>query len=217
MPRIPRIVIPDTPHHVTHRGNNRQDIFLSDNERLLYISLLKSNCTKQNVRIFAYCLMSNHVHLVVVPGNENSLSKGIGRAHYEYTQRVNYTRNTTGHIWENRFFSCPLDDSHLWNALVYVERNPVRAGLVQSPLEYPWSSARSHFRGNDDLDLLDLKFWSEFSQGIEWVEILEEEEPYDRLDSIRKCTQSGFPLGNESFIQSVESRLGRKLKRPKFF
>jgi REP-associated tyrosine transposase len=130
MARLARIVVPGVPHHVSHRGNRRGDIFLRPEDRILYIETLKEYAVKAGMDIWAYCLMTNHVHLLVTPQAEDSLAKAIGIAHRRYAVRLNKLEGWEGHLWANRFFSAPLDESHLWTAVRYIERNPVRAGLV---------------------------------------------------------------------------------------
>ena len=144
MPRRPRIIIPGIAHHVTQRGNNRQQVFYSDDQRRFYLHLLTRHATRYRVRILGYCLMTNHVHLVVVPECQNSLARTFGTMHAEYALALNQAAERTGHLWQNRFFSCPLDVWHLENAMRYVELNPVRAGLAVMPWDWPWSSARAH-------------------------------------------------------------------------
>jgi putative transposase len=127
MPRVARVVIPGVPHHVTQRGNNRQDVFYTDDDRRHYLRLLG----EQSHRVLGYCLITNHVHLVVVPEHENSLARAIGRTHYLYTLYINRMHSRSGHLWQNRFFSCGLDEKHAYCALRYVELNPVRARIKQ--------------------------------------------------------------------------------------
>jgi putative transposase len=144
MPRIARVVIPGCPHHVTQRGNRREDVFFTEADRLRYLELLAEYAAKDGLAVQAYCLMTNHVHLVVVPRAEASLAAALKPVHMRYTQHVNRTQRLRGRLWQGRFFSCPLDDEHLWAAVRYVECNPVRAGLLERAEHYPWSSAAAH-------------------------------------------------------------------------
>ncbi len=144
MARQARIVIPDVPHHVTQRGNNRQDVFFTDDDRRLYLAVLQERCAAAGVRVLAYCLMNNHVHLIVVPPDEGSLAAAVGRTHFLYAQAINHLHGRSGHLWQGRFYSCPLDETHLWRAAAYVERNPVRSRLVRRAWKWPWSSAAVH-------------------------------------------------------------------------
>jgi len=129
------VVIPGLPHHVTQRGNNRQDVFFTDADREYYIELLGRQCEKFGLVIDGYCLMTNHVHLVATPRAADSLAKGVGRTNLYYTRYINRLHGRCGHLWQDRFFSCPLDDEYFWTALIYVERNPVRAGLAVAAAE----------------------------------------------------------------------------------
>ena len=141
MARFARVVAPGCWHHVTQRGNRRQTVFFSDDDRAVYLRLLGLECGRHGVRIAGYCLLSNHVHVVAIPSAEDSMAKAFGRAHVGYARWLNVRRGETGHVWQNRYFSCPLDERHRWEALRYVELNPVRAGLVKEASEYRWSSA----------------------------------------------------------------------------
>src|SRR5688500_6884392 len=130
MPRFARVVVPGLPHHVTHRGNRKLDIFVDDTDRHVYLRMLRDQLQKHEVLIWAYCMMRNHIHNIVVPEKEEALSCVFQSAHGEYAQYFNARYGKTGHLWESRFHSSVLDESYLWNAVRYVERNPVRAGLV---------------------------------------------------------------------------------------
>src|SRR4030042_765949 len=131
MPRLARMVIPGVPHHITQRGNNRQDVFFVDDDRRVYLSLLQEPSRRYGLQLLGYCLMSNHVHLIATPARDDSLAKAVGRGHWLYTQYVNRLHGRSGHLWQNRFYSCALDEEHLVAARAYAERNPVRAKLVK--------------------------------------------------------------------------------------
>ena len=131
MPRVARIVIPGVPHHATQRGNNRQDVFFVDDDYRVYLALLRGLAEQSGLEVHAYCLMTNHVHLVATPQTETALAAAIGRTHFRYTQYVNRLHGRSGHLWQGRFCSTALDDDHFWWVMRYVERNPVRAGLVR--------------------------------------------------------------------------------------
>jgi putative transposase len=141
MPRQARIVIPDVSHHVIQRGNRRQDVFFGEEDYKTYLSLLGEICEKTRLRVQAYCLMSNHVHLVVAPSEEFGL-RPIGEAHRRYTLYMNMKKDWRGYLWQGRFGSYPMDESYCYEAVRYVELNPVRAGLCDHPCDYRWSSAR---------------------------------------------------------------------------
>jgi len=152
MPRPTRLVVPDQPHHVTQRGNRRQRTFFRDEDYALYFSLLRHACAKTDTKVWAWCLMPNHVHLILVPSSEDGLARALGPLHRRYSVEVNQREGWSGHLWQSRFASFPLDEAHLHACLRYVELNPVRAGLVERPEEWPWSSARGHLElGSDRL------------------------------------------------------------------
>ena len=217
MPRNARCVVPDLPYHITQRGNNRQTIFHSAGDRRTYLNLVRDNLEDAGVRALAYCLMTNHVHWVAVPEREDSLAVLFRRVHGRYAQAWNARRQRSGHLWQNRFFSCPLEGSRLWIALRYVEQNPVRALLVGAPDEYQWSSARAHLSGQADrTGVLDRDFWLR-SGGVEtWREMHQSAEDIRSTELLRRCTYAGRPFGAEDFLQQFESRLNRKWKRWSF-
>src|SRR5580658_8665789 len=156
MPRSKRCVLPGTPCHITQRGVDRRETFSSDPDRQTYLGLLQQNLPDSGVRILGWCLMTNHVHLIAVPASEDSLSVLLRRVHGRYAQYYNASARRTGHLWQNRFFACVLAPDHLWRALAYVERNPVRAGIVPRARAYRWSSAAAHITGHDESGLLDM-------------------------------------------------------------
>ena len=164
MARCCRTVVPGVAHHCTQRGTDKRKVFFTDADRGVYLELLKEHSAEAGLRMLAYCLMPNHVHLVAVPERLDSLGVVFRRVHGRYAQYLNVRRGRSGHLWQNRFFSCALDGDHLSAALRYVERNPVRAGLVAEAESYIWSSARAHLTGNRNA-LLDREFWEE-SGGI---------------------------------------------------
>ena len=202
MPRIARVVVPGIPLHVTQRGIRRTDVFADDTDRLLYHWLLKTTAAHFQLRFYAYCLMTNHVHFVVVPGRPDSLWKTIHRVHSVYSYRFNRRQGLSGHLWQGRPFSCPLDDTHLWAAVRYVERNPVRTGIVERAEDYIWSSASAHCNGDID-DLLDPN-WPATDEITEWSSWLTEEDVQE-VERVRKSTFSGKPCRNEAFVRWMEA------------
>jgi putative transposase len=209
MARIARLVIPGIPHHITQRGNRRQEVFFSDKDYEAYLELLAEHCQANAVEIWAYCLMPNHVHLIAIPETEGSLARGIGEAHRRYTRMINFREGWRGYLWQGRFASYPLDSAHLLMAARYIEQNPVRARLRRLPWRYPWSSAAEHIVGKSKglvsvEPLLEMvSDWKEFVSGG-----LEEEE----LEVIRRHSRTGRPLVEEKFIEHLESQLGRVLR-----
>jgi putative transposase len=208
MPRSARIVIPQIPHHICQRGNRRDDVFLDDSDRITYLDIIQKQCARFGLMIHGYCLMSNHVHLVATPSMDDSLAKAVGQAHHLYSKAFNMKYNQVGHAWHSRFYSCPLDNSHLVSAMLYVDRNPVRAGLVGKPWEWKWSSASAHLGETDKNGLLDFEWWSSFAQKTSWKKLIQLKQNLSEIEEIRSHTQSGRPLGSEEFINHIESILG---------
>ncbi len=207
-----RVVAVGVPHHVTQRGNNRQRIFDSDQDRLLYLKLLGEYSARHGLFLWGYCLMDNHVHLVVVPRRPDALARTLRQTHADYARYANVKRRSSGHFWQNRYFSCALDRGHCWRALAYVERNPVRAGMVGEAGEWGWSSARAHLGEADAGRWLDLDGWRVEYSPEQWREVLHttvaEEAEAER---IREATRTGRPLGEEAFVREMERRLQRRL------
>lgn len=213
MPRVARIVVPGAAHHVTQRGNDHQDVFFGDDDRLAYLELLEQQARRFGLWIEGYCLMTNHVHVVGVPMHEDSLAKAIGRTHFLYAQYVNRVHNRSGHLWQNRFYSCAMDDVRVLNALCYVELNPVRAGSVKKAWDYTWSSARAHCNVDADNRLLDLAAWRARWGGPDWkTELGAAAKDGAVQDAVRRSTHTGRPLGSESFLDKVEAVLGRRVR-----
>jgi putative transposase len=144
MPRAARLVLPGIPHHVTQRGNSRRRTFFGESDYALYLSLLRHSCRKSGTAIWAWCLMPNHVHLILVPDHEDGLRKAVAPTHARYAAEINRREAGCGHLWQGRFGSVPMDEAHLHVCLRYVELNPVRAGLAARAEEWRWSSARGH-------------------------------------------------------------------------
>jgi putative transposase len=213
MPRIARLIVPNCPHHVTQRGNNRQDVFFTDDDRRAYLEFLREHCAAAGVRVLGYCLMTNHVHLLAVPPDEASLARALGRAHWRYTQYVNRLHGRCGHLWQNRFYSCPLDTPHTWAALAYMERNPVRARVVRRAWTYPWSSAAAHVGERpDDTGLLDLVAWVRDWPAKRWRAELIAPGDDTLADSLRRHLRTGRPLASDRWLARLETRLGRRLR-----
>ena len=134
MARIARVVVPDIPHHITQRGNRRQKTFFCDEDYHEYLALMTASCEQHNVAIWSYCLMPNHVHLIAVPQTEDGLQRALGEAHRRYTRHINFRENWRGHLWQERFASFPMGENHLLAAARYIELNPVRAHMVEDPV-----------------------------------------------------------------------------------
>jgi putative transposase len=212
MPRPPRITIPGLPHHVTHRGNNFEAIFHINEDRLTYLNMLKWFTQKHSVAVLGYCLMTNHVHLILTPDDQDSLASVIHGTHKTYAQYANKRFGRIGHLWQERHFSCAMDEPHCVAALRYVEQNPVRAGLARLPWQYPWSSAKPHVDGTDQEGLLDLEWWGKNFSPTEWKGFLEALEDDKLIAEIRSGTMSGRPAGSEDFLKNLEQVLGVDLR-----
>jgi putative transposase len=156
--------------------------------------------------------MTNHIHLIARPSAPESLAKSLGRTHLHYTQYVNRLHTRSGHLWRNRFFSCPLGREHFWQALRYIEQNPVRAAIVRRPWQYQWSSADAHLRRHDATGLLNLPYWKRISAQVDWRQALEKVQPKDMIDRIRLSTNTGRPLAGDSFISKLEKVLNKRLR-----
>jgi putative transposase len=213
MPRLARVIAVGVPHHVTQRGNARRNIFESDRDRFVYLNLVQDRSRLYALQIIGYCLMSNHVHLIVTPERPDSLPRVMRDAAARYAAYVNAQRETTGHLWQGRYYSCPMDDDHLWTALRYVERNPVRAGMVAAADDHPWSSARLHCEGAHADGFVHLRDWRSRWTASEWREYLHCGEITSAAEAcrIRESTRTGRPLGSAEFVQYLESELGRRL------
>lgn len=212
MPRLARVVVPDVPHHITQRGNNRQDVFFTDDDRIVYLRLLKKYSREYGLSIEGYCLMTNHIHIIATPSTESSLAMAIGRTDLLYTQYINLMHGRSGHLWQNRFFSCPLGSNYFWRALCYIERNPVRAGASRFAWTYRWSSAAAHIGKPDKLGVIDLRRWTRMSGNLDWRSILRQTEDESEANLVRIYCRTGRPLGSDRFISKLESRIGRRLR-----
>ena len=213
MPRQPRFVVPGVPHHVTQRGNNRQTVFFDDDDRRRYLRLLSYFARRNGAYILGYCLMTNHVHLIVTPESENSLARTFGGAHGEYAQAHNHSAERSGHLWQNRYFSCPLEGSHLARAMLYVDLNPVRVGLTADAAEWRWSSARAHSVAGA-VDPVLVGNWRERVGGwdsAEWRELLTSGREADDAP-LRQATRRGEPFGTAEFVVQMEREAGRRLR-----
>lgn len=212
MPRQARTVFSGIPHHITQRGNRREDVFFNDEDRLAYLAWLQQYCLVFDVEVLAYCLMSNHIHLVAVPASDDGLQRVLKPLHMRYAQRINRARGWTGHLWQGRFFSSPLDDAYLWAVVRYVERNPVRAAMVQRAEQYRWSSAAAHCGGHADALLNTGSDWGrKFLAATDWSAWLAEGDDDDALRTVRRNIDKGLPCGSDEFVSQLGQQAGRLL------
>jgi len=219
MARRPRFIQPGIPYHITQRGNNRQDVFFLPADRTRYLQLLAEHSVRYDLRVLAWCLMTNHVHLIVIPGTADSMAQVMRQAHSHYSLEQNRSHRWSGHLWQNRFWSCALDSGHLLAAIRYVELNPVRAGMTREPSEWPWSSAAAHATPGVRDALLDWSWedWMvEMSLGTwdfeGWKSVLEVQSPAEEAARIRRATELGEPLGSDLFVANLERQAGRRLR-----
>ncbi len=183
-----------------------------DEDRRVYLELLQEQAQKYGLEVLGYCLMTNHVHLVAIPHDEEALAQAVGRTHFRYTQYVNRLHRRSGHLWQGRFYSCALDGRHLWPALKYVELNPVRAKLCRRAWQYPWSSAGLHVDEKAQSELLNLPRWYKQISGAAWRKELAEGLTDAEVAQIRLRTHTGRPLGSDSFVSKLETVLGRRVR-----
>ena len=212
MARIARVVIPGYPYHITQRGNYKQRVFSCTEDYRQYLMWVSDYSEKNKISILAYCLMPNHVHFIGIPENHNSLSRTFNLTHMRYSQYYNKKDNRKGHLWQGRFFSTLLGENHLYEAIRYVENNPVKANICEKAEDWEWSSARDHLnkRGSkifleieDSIDGLGVKDWSLY---------LNEDIDKSIEEEIKRNTLTGRPCGTEGFVEKLEKVLGRRLR-----
>ena len=212
MARLARVVAAGVPHHVTQRGNRRQQTFFSDGDYAFYRALLAEGCAKADVEVWGYCLMPNHVHLILTPRDPDGLRAALGETHRRYSQRINQREGWRGYLWQGRFASVAMDERHLMTCARYVEMNPVRAKLVARPEDWPWSSAAAHLTGRSD-GL--VKAAPLLNRTPDWRGLLDRDLSQEDYDAIRRGERTGRPLGAEPFLESLEGALGRSLRPQK--
>ena len=209
MARMARVVVPDYPHHITQRGNRRQRTFFCQDDYSYYLELLSEYSRQAKTDIWAYCLMPNHVHLVMVPRQEGGLRSAIGECHRRYTRHINFRQGWRGHLWQERFHSFVMDEEYLLATVRYVERNPVSAGLCKHPEQWRWSSARAHLSGRDNLlvnvrPMLDrVEDWRTYVSDTTGISAKDE--------MIKRHTRTGRPLGSDAFVRQLEALTGKSL------
>jgi putative transposase len=192
MPRPNRLVLPGVPHHITQRGNYCQKVFFRAADRLFYLQLLAEFLPHYGVALEGYCLMDNHVHLIAIPHDGKGLSRALQRIQSDYSRATHLRLRRMGHLWQARFHSTPLtEEKHSWDALLYVERNPVRAGLVEQCRQWPWSSTQTHL-GLVENPLLDLVRWRARFDASRWERYLQDGSGAAAIeDRIREATLQG--------------------------
>jgi putative transposase len=212
MARLARVVAPGIPHHVTQRGNRRQPVFFGDDDYATYRALLAEGCRAAGVAVWAYCLMPNHVHLILTPSDADGLRAALGEAHRRYTRHVNLREGWRGYLWQGRFASSPMDEAHLLACARYVELNPVRAQLARRARDWRWSSARAHLAGEDDAL---VRVRPLLALAPDWPGFLAKGLAAEDHAAIRAGERTGRPLGSPRFVARLEKRLARPLARRK--
>ena len=207
MPRIARVVVPGQPHHVTQRGVRSMQVFFSDRDRLAYLDLVAEHFEAHDVAVRAWCLMTNHIHIIAVPDTEDGLAAAIGQVHQRYTRMINFRQKKRGYLFQGRFHSCVMDEPYLLAAVAYVELNPVRAKICSQAWDYRWSSARFHvgLRKTDPL----IEHRDVLGMESRWRSHLRAEE--EHADFLRKKTRTGRPCGDIAYVRRIESQTGRRL------
>ena len=212
MPRQARVVIPGAPHHVTQRGNRRQQTFFSDADYLAYLHLAGEAFRDAGVEVWAYCLMPNHIHLIATPSRPEALAKAVGATHVRYTRAINLRERWTGYLWQGRFASFPMDDDYLVDCARYVGLNPVRAGLAARAIDWPWSSVRAHVEGRADPLLTPGRLAERLGERMAGFFELDVAEEARR--KLRRASVTGRPLGAGAWVTSLEASTGRALSDP---
>ena len=211
MARFQRVAAVGTPHHITQRGNARRFVLQTDPDRVVYLELLAQACQTHRLTVLGYCLMSNHVHLIAVPQQANSLALALRDTHGRYAAYLNAREVSSGHVWQGRYYSCPLDRTHLWAALRYTERNPVRAGMVSEPEQFEWSSAGVHCGSRSAAVPIDCELRRSAWTHAEWRAFLLAHDADAEVEHIRSATHTGRPLGAPGFVADPEHDLKRRL------
>lgn len=207
MPRAPRNFVINIPYHIAQRGNRQQDVFFNSKDRMLFIDLLDHYSNKYKLKILAYCLMTNHVHIVGIPRVNTSVSRTMQIVNMRYTNYINKRKSWKGHLWHSRFYSTALGESHLWQAIRYVEQNPVRAAIVKDAWDYPWSSAAFHCGLSEDTIVADLEEYRELF--ADWKTYLSEVPVKEVMELLRRRSKSGIPYGDEDFVKMISKRSGK--------
>ncbi len=209
MARLARVVVPGLPHHVTQRGNRRERTFFEEGDYALYRDLLADSSTRARTEVWAYCLMPNHVHLILVPADEDGLRRTLADLQRRYTGFINARARTTGHLWQGRYGSVVMDETHLLNAVRYVSLNPVRARLVPRAQDWIWSSARAHYAGLDDSV---VKAQPVLDRVGDFAQFLDQ--PFDEDNAyaaLRRAETIGRPIGDPQWLKGLEEQMGRSL------
>lgn len=209
MPREIRYVVPKIPHHALQRGNNHQTIFFDNEDWQYFCTNLKKYSKEQKVYIGAYCLMSNHLHLLLYPDAKNGLINFMKSVSQIYSQHINRKYKRSGKLWENRYKLHLVDPEHEWAVARYIELNPVRAMMVKRAIDYPYSSARNNLKGiKDEITNMDIIKENKVAYQNFINEKIEEEE----FKQIKESLQQNKAFGGEDFIKKMEKQFGNVFK-----
>jgi len=212
MARQARVVIPGAPHHVTQRGNRRQQTFFRESDYRAYLHIAAEAFATAGVEVWAYCLMPNHVHLIAAPSRPEALAQAVGLTHLRYTRQVNLRERWTGYLWQGRFASFPMDEDYLRTCARYVGLNPVRAGLTTRAVDWPWSSVRAHLEGRSDPLLTPGRLAERLGGTMAGFFDLDVDDEARR--KLRRASSTGRPLGAAAWVKALEATTGRALADP---
>lgn len=210
MPRQPRSAFAHIPHHITQRGNRRSDVFFCDKDKDYYLKLLQKYTLKHQVDILAYCLMTNHIHLILKPSTEDGLQKALKPVYMRYSQYINKQQNSSGILWQGRFFSSPLDEQYTYYAFAYVENNPVAAKMTEQAIDYQYSSARHHVGIVKDALITDYDIGVKQDGYQAYLQSMAKEK-HAEIEILNRNTYKGLPCGNDDFIMNLSTKIGRDL------
>ncbi len=217
VPRKPRVILPGEPHHVTQRGGRRQDVFFLEEDREVYLDIMRHYTRKFEVEVLAYCLMTNHVHHMLVPPHQDALKQVMQPLNKLYAEKINARMEWKGHLWQERFYSAPVDHEYFWIAIRYIERNPVEKAIVTHASEYKWSSAASHCNFRADHLLSTSTKWQQLlATKFNWYQWLENKDDLTQIEKLRACTAQHLPCGTDAFLAPLEQATGKTLRpRPR--
>jgi putative transposase len=218
MARLPRLILPGQPHHIIQRGNNRQPVFFAEEDYRLYLGWLKEAAGKYGCAIHAYVLMTNHVHLLLTPAHEEAVGKVMQTLGRRYVRHINHTYQRTGTLWEGRYKSSLIDSEHyLLTCHRYIELNPVRAGMIEHPLNYAWSSYHHNAVGKTDPLIEEHDGYLALGESAAlrqnaYQKLFETDIDEVSLERIRNNVNKGWVLGNERFKEQIEHQLKRRVR-----
>lgn len=213
MARQARIVLPNTPHHITQRGNRGDFIFFEKADYTTYLEILTEQCRRFGISIYSYCLLPNQAHFIAEPREAAQLSRAVGEAHRHYTNIINKRNNWSGHLFQNRYFSYAMDEQYLLRAARYIETLPVTLKLTPKPEKYLWSSAKSRIKINEENSF--IRPFNSFHTIDNWEEFLSRPMNESEINVIQLHLQTGRPRGSNLFLDGIEKKIGRPVRPQK--